>query len=140
MNPLTEVLSRLAADGFRLELRGGHIAVIPRDRLTSEIRDEILRHRADILELLRVHGSGLVALYGDAPTWPQARGRSAPAEHVWQLIDSPVRFIDGREGRLSLAVYDTHTGRLRCKVDLAEGSVLVDPEDLQGLPTERQTA
>jgi hypothetical protein len=132
MNPLTSLLSRLADQGLRMELRDEQIAVTPKNRLTPELRDEILQHRPDVLELLRLHGSSLLPLFRNAPTWPPCHGRSSPAGHVWSLIGQPVRLADGREGLLRFAEYDTRSGRLRCFVDFANGWKLADPEDMLG--------
>ncbi len=140
MTPLASLLGRLAREGFRLEALGGHIAVRPKTRLTPELRDEIVRYRADVLELLRLHGPNLLALFRDAPTWPPPRGRSGPAGHVWALVGGPVRLLDGRQGLLRFAEYDTHSGRVRCRVDLPDGWALVDPEDVSPVSGERRTA
>ncbi len=142
MTPLAALLARLVREGFCLEALGGHIAVRPKNRLTPELRDEIIRHRADVLELLRVHGPNLLTLFADAPTWPPARGRSGPVTgDWWRVVGDPVRLRDGRPGRLRALGYDTRTGRLRCRVEIegAEGG-LFDPEDVNLLPAVVETA
>jgi hypothetical protein len=142
VKPLAALLARLAREGFRLEALGGHIAVRPKDRLTRELRDEIIRHRADVLELLRIHGRNLLALFADSPTWPPARGRSGPVTgDWWRIVGDPVRLRDGRPGRLRALDYDTRTGRLRCYVEPegAEGR-LFDPEDVDALPATFEAA
>jgi hypothetical protein len=132
MNSLAGLLGRLAAEGFRLELRGERIAITPKDRLTAGLEAEILRHRADVVELLRLHGEGLLNLFRDPPSWPRARGRTGPAMiNWWGAIGSPVRLRDGRQGALRVVSYDTRSGRLRLTVELADGRELLDPEDLQ---------
>ena len=96
MNPLAALLARLAREGFRLEALGGHIAVRPKDRLTPELRDEIIRHRTDVLELLRIHGHNLLALFADAPTWPPPRGESGtPQSSQRGLFERRDDRIDG---------------------------------------------
>jgi hypothetical protein len=142
VTPLAALLAHLAREGFRLEALGGHIALRPRDRLTPELRDEIIRNRADVLELLRIHGPNLLALFADAPTWPPACGRSGPvAGDWWRVVGDPVRLRDGRQGFLRFAEYDTRSGRLRCYVEPegAEGG-LFDPEDVDILPAVVETA
>jgi hypothetical protein len=134
VNPLAAILARLAREGFRLEALSGHIAVRPKDRLTPELRDEIIRHRADVLELLRIHGPNLLALFADAPTWPPPRGGSgllADPNAVLRAAGRRVSVRDGREGILQAVLYETQTGRTRCRVDIASGESLgLDPEDV----------
>jgi hypothetical protein len=131
---LAALLARLAREGFRLEARGGHIAVRPKDRLTPDLRDEIVRNRADVLELLGLHGDDLLRLFADVPPWPAARGRDGlpvDAEGFIRIIGAPVAFA-GRTGTLRAVLYDTRSGRLRLRVDLGDGGgLLLDPEDLE---------
>lgn len=140
MNPVVALLARLAHEGFHLEALGGHIAVKPKGRLTNELRNEIVRYRADVLELLRVHGPDLLMLYRDAPSWPLPVGRSSPAGPVLRLVGTSVALADGRQGLLRFVEYDTRTGRVRCRVDFSSGWALVDPEDVAIAPTGQRTA
>ncbi len=142
MNPLAALLRRLEAEGLRLELRGDGIAVTPKHRLTPAVQAEILQHRADVVELLRLHGHGLLDLFRDAPTWPPSRGRSGPVDRdLWQAVGKPIRLRDGREGQLRAISYDTRSGRVRLRVDFPNGWALVDPEDATAAPeTDRRTA
>jgi len=141
MNEVAALLARLAAQGLCLELRGGHIAATPKHRLTSDLRDEILYHRADVLELLQIHGSGLLRLFRDPPPWPEAQGRSGPVPaNMWAAIGQAVDLRDGRSGALRLLEYDTRSGRMRCCVNFQNGWALVDPEDVRLLPVGRKTA
>jgi hypothetical protein len=139
LSELAALLSRLRAEGFRVELRGDRIAVIPKARVTQDLRDAILSHRGEILELLHLHGLRLLELFHDAPTWPPSHGRAGPAAHVWGLVGRPVGLADGREGYLRFAEYDTGTGRVRCRVDLENGWALVDPEDLRPVQVGQRT-
>jgi hypothetical protein len=141
MNSLATLLSRLSADGLSLALRGEQIGVTPAVRLTPELRDDIVHHRSEIIELLRFHGSNLVALFANAPTWPPPRGRDGAANpDLWQRVGEPVRLHDGRSGDLRAISYSTHTGRLRLRIDFPDGWALVDPEDLQPATDERRSA
>ena len=130
--PLAILLGRLAAEGLRLERRGEQIAVIPKARLTPDLQDEILRHRADVLELLEIHGASLLDLFRDPPPWPVPSGRTGPLSiDWWDLVGGPVVLRDGRSGWLHSLMYDTRTGRVRCYVDQGQGKgALLDPEDV----------
>ena len=134
MTALATLLARLAREGFHLEALGGHIAVRPKDRLTPELRDEIIRNRADVLELLDLHGGNLLRLFSDAPAWPVARGRDGlpvDAEGFIRIIGAPIAFLGGT-GTLRAVLYDTRIGRLRLRIDLGDGrGLLLDPEDLE---------
>ncbi len=134
MNALARLLSDLAAGGFRLYAEGDFLDVEPGSRLTPELEAALREHKADVLELLRLHGSGLLALFRDAPTWPPAVGRSgllSDPDAVFRAVDRPVSLRDGREGILRAVLYETQTGRTRCRVDLASGeSLALDPEDV----------
>jgi len=134
------VLARLAADGLALRAEEGVLVVWPAEKLTPELRTLLLRFKPDLLELLRLHGPSLLALFHHAPTWPLPCGRSGPAGHVWALVGGPVRLLDGREGRLRFAEYDTRSGRVRCRVDFPYGWALLDPEDVSPVSGERRTA
>lgn len=143
MNALTALLDKLASEGLRLDLlEGERIAVTPKDRLTSDLRDAILRNRGEVLELLRLHGSGLLDLFRASPVWPPPRGRLQALEPFWwRSIGSPVRLADSREGVLAFISYDTRSGRVRFRVEFPNGWVLVDPEDAARLPRQdRRTA
>ncbi len=140
MNPLARLLADLDSQGLSLQARGDGLAISPADRLTPELRAQLLQFKPDLLQLLTVHGSGLLALFRDAPTWPPACGRSGPAGHVWGLVGQSVRVQDGREGVLRFARYDTRTGRVRCRVNFQNGWALLDPEDLSPVKGERRTA
>jgi hypothetical protein len=84
------------------------------------LREEILRHRAELLDLFR-----------NPPTWPPARGRSGALENWSQVVGDVVRLPDGREAVLRALIYDTRSGHLRCRVELPGGAArLLDPEDL----------
>jgi hypothetical protein len=142
VSALAAILGRLATEGLTLELREGKIAVPPKDRLTADLREAILCHREEVLELLRLHGNGLLALFKEAPVWPPPRGRSGPlAASWWQSVGDPVQLSDGREGSLRLIAYNTSTGRVRLRVDFRNGWKLVDPEDATPLAeADRRTA
>jgi hypothetical protein len=129
---LTTLLARVAADGLTLQARGDALSISPADRLTPELRALLLQSKADLLELLRVHGSSLLTLFADPPTWPPYRGRSGPLPEDWRYaVGNSVRLVDGREGRLRALEYLTRSGRLRCCVELEDGKrLLLDPEDL----------
>ena len=130
MNPLSSVLAQLATQGLRLDLREDRIAVTPKDKLDPALRADVLRHRAEILELLTVHGNSLLDLFRNAPAWPLPRGRSGLLDPGWwSAVGGPVKLVDGREGRLSFLRYDTGTGRVRFRIEFPNGWALVDPED-----------
>jgi len=137
VNALAALLARLAREGFHLEARGDQIAVRPADRLTPDLRDEIVSNRAAILGLLAIHGDGLLRLFADAPPWPAARGRAGlpvDAGGFVRIIGAPLAFHGGT-GTLRAVLYDTRTGRLRLRVDLVDlgdgRGLLLDPEDLE---------
>ena len=87
-----------------------------------------------MLELLRIHGHNLLALFADAPTWPPPRGESgilADPDAIIRAVGRPVSLWDGREGILQAVLYETPTGRTRCRVDIASGESLgLDAEDV----------
>src|SRR5262249_55781467 len=113
MNALTDLLARLSREGISLALEGTHLAVFPGTKVTAELREEILRHRADLIDLVRLHGTDLLLLFRDPPTWPPARGRSgllADPDAVFRALNRPVTLRDGRKGILRSALYETRTG------------------------------
>lgn len=120
---LTELLQTLDRAEVLVTVKGGHLAVSPRSRVKPELRDEIISHRRELLDLFR-----------DPPSWPLPRGRSgflADPAAIIGAIGRPVRLRDGREGTLRAVVYDTQTGRLRCRLEIAgDGHLTVDPEEL----------
>jgi hypothetical protein len=134
VNPLVRLLGELDRRGLMLTSDGPDLIVEPGSRLTPELETEILGLKPELLELARVHGPRLVGPFREAPTWPPARGRSGPVPPgLWSAVGHPVRLRDGREGRLRFAEYDTRSGRVRCRVDFAAGSDLIDPDDLSSL-------
>lgn len=139
MSALSALLARVAADGLTLQARGDALSVSPADRVTPELRALLLQSKADVLELLRIHGSSLLSLFADAPLWPAARGRSGPLPEGWRhRVGDSVRLVDGREGRLRALEYDTRSGRLRLCVEFGEAKrLLLDPEDLASTAARR---
>jgi hypothetical protein len=120
---LAELLRAFDRAEVIVTVKGGHLAVSPRSRVNLELREEILRHRNELLRLFR-----------DPPSWPLSRGRSgvlADPDAVFGAIGRLVKLRDGRSGTLRAAVYDTRTGRLRCRLEIAGGGHLtLDPEEL----------
>lgn len=117
---LRELLRALDAAEVLVSVKGDRLSASPRGRVTPELQKEILRHRAALVDLFR-----------DPPTWPPARGRSGPLENWSHVVGDGVRTSDGRDGRLRAILYDTRSGRLRCRVELSDGTaVLLDPEDV----------
>ncbi len=134
MSRLVALLGRLSGDGISLDVEGAHLAVSPAERVTPELRDEIVRHRSDLMELARRHGPALLGLFRDCPSWPPPRGRSrglSDPDAVLRAVGRLVSLRDGRVGVLGAVLYETRTGRIRCRVDFGPGrSLALDPEDV----------
>lgn len=64
--PLARLLGDLSRDGFTIRLDGERLVVAPASRLTADLREQIREFRADILELLQIHGDGLLKLFAYA--------------------------------------------------------------------------
>ncbi len=134
MSPLVELLQRLDRDGFSLSADDDKLILAPGSRLTPELEAEILHHKPDLLSLACLHGHSLANLFKDPPTWPRPRGRSgvlADPDAILRAIRRPVRLRDGRDGILRAILYETRTGRTRCRVELSSSeSLSLDPEDV----------
>lgn len=116
---LTELLRALDRAELLITVKGAHLAVSPKIRLTPDLQSEILRHRAELLNL-----------FSDPPTWPPACGRSGLLR-ASPVVGDAVRLSDGRRGTLCAFLYDTRSGRVRYDVESAAGKrELLDPEDL----------
>jgi TubC N-terminal docking domain len=58
------LLEDLAEAGLVIRLQGeGSIYVAPEDRLTPDLRQRLLAHKADVVELLGLHGDELLGLF-----------------------------------------------------------------------------
>ena len=126
MSPLVRLLRQLSRGGFRLSVEGMKLAVEPASRLTIEMDAEIRRFKSELMEL-----ASLVPLYHDVPSWPRPRGRSGSLDVGDFAVGDSVRLLDGREGLLKAALYDTRSGRVRYRVELlGDRPLLLDPEDL----------
>jgi hypothetical protein len=117
---LLDVLRQMEAEEVSVRVDGNRLAIEPAISCSEGLRAEILRHEAELSELFR-----------DPPSWPPVRGRSGTLENWSHVVGDGVRTIDGRDGRLRAILYDTRSGRLRCRVELSDGTaVLMDPEDV----------
>jgi hypothetical protein len=126
---LVELLRALDLAEILVTVKGIHLAVSPRSKVTPALRDEIIRHRVELLNL-----------FSDRPTWPLAQGRSGTLKDWSHTVGDPVRLRDGREGILRALLYDTRSGRCRCRVELPDRkAVMRDPEDVLSL-SHKETA
>ncbi len=122
---LSELLRWLDREDVLLTVKGDRLKWSAPRPPSDGLREQILRHRAELLNLFR-----------DLPAWPPARGRSGPLSGRSHVVGDAVRLPDGREGWLRAILYDTRSGRLRCRVELPDGEArLFDPEDLIPAPT-----
>lgn len=117
---LPELLRWLDREDVLLVVEGDRLKWSAPRPPSDGLREETLRHRAELLNLFR-----------NPPTWPPVRGRSAPLENWSHVVGDVVRLPDGRKAVLRALIYDTRSGRLRCRVELPRGEArLLDPEDL----------
>jgi hypothetical protein len=65
LNSLGRLVRDLDAAGFAVALDGASIAIFPAERLTPDFRQRISATRADLVELLEVHGPALLPLFRD---------------------------------------------------------------------------
>jgi TubC N-terminal docking domain len=117
---LAELLRWLDREDVLLTVKGDRLKWSAPRPPPDDLREEILRHRNALLDLLR-----------DPPAWPPVRGRSGPLGSWPGVVGGVVHLLDGREGTLRALEYDTRSGRLRCCVETSVGRrELLDPEDL----------
>lgn len=69
MKPILSPLARLVRDldtaGLAVAVDGRSIAIAPAERLTPDLRGRIAAMRADLINLIGVHGSALMPLFRD---------------------------------------------------------------------------
>jgi hypothetical protein len=63
LNPLAQLVRDLDRAGLKVALSGQRIAVSPIGRLTPELRQRIAPLRADLIDLLSIHGEALMSLF-----------------------------------------------------------------------------
>ncbi len=68
---LATLLHRLAVEGFTVTVEPGRgLGIVPANRLTPEIRAEVLKFKGAILEMLGDHGEKLLPMFRDVLPWP----------------------------------------------------------------------
>jgi hypothetical protein len=63
LNPLAQLVRDLDTAGLKLAFSGDRIAVFPARSLTPELRERIAPLRAELVELLGIHGPALLPLF-----------------------------------------------------------------------------
>ena len=115
--PLATFLGNLEREGFSLRLDGAdELLVFPGERLTPEIEAGIREYRADLIELLRVHGDALLPLFS-----------YGPGEEV---SDTSVSWRLGPSGPGWVAVYSNLLGET---VVWTRDESVIPPAEVKGL-------
>ena len=114
---LVEILRAADEAGLRLSVKGNSLAISPAGRLTDTLRIELLRHKADLLELDRLHGLSYFAGSVGHP----------PPRAPWDQIGREMALPDGRRGILRAIEFDCRANRLRYCVEVAGERVIFEP-------------
>lgn len=100
---LTPLLVRVKDAGLTLRADRGNLIYRPKDKLTPELRAELLAHKPELLELLQWNEDVAFALIGDALAYVAQRYRGEDTD----ALDEPGERIDDAFG-----VEDMHALRV----------------------------
>lgn len=103
---LTPLLVRVREAGLTLRADRGNLIYRPKDKLTPELREQLLRHKPDLLELLTWRESTAHALLKDAMSYL--------AE--FYVAGSDLAALDPHEERIDAAFHDRDMFALRVAV------------------------